>query len=116
MNGNLLVLILTDAVTRSPVYRCSKAAEYTFFWSSFERILTVPLKVSSYNSTSEMLSTCLVEAQHTFFRYPDPKVLVPRPERFDIHSRITDEIVVQMVLVPIAFAQSTKEGLYIARF
>ena len=46
----------------------------------------VPIDVSSYpieNSTSEMLSTCLFEsgdAQHTFFQYPDPKVLVPRPE------------------------------------
>ena len=55
-----------------------------------------------------------VDAQHTFFRYPDLKVLVPRPESSDTPSRITDEIIVQVLLVPIAFDQSTKEGLCIA--
>ena len=60
-----------------------------------------------------------VDAQHISsgtqtrkFWYPDPKVLVPRPESTDNHSR--NEIIVQVLLVPIAFAQSTKEGLCIA--
>ena len=62
MNGNVLALNLTDAVARLSMFESYRVH---FFLEQFRTHLTVPVDVSSYpieNSTSEILSTCLVES------------------------------------------------------
>ena len=62
MNGDVFVLILTDAVARLSMFESSRVH---FYLEQFRTDLTVPVDVSSYpieNSTCEMPSTCLVES------------------------------------------------------